>query len=83
MTCFDLEATKRLYTGVLKLELAVFEKTVLAFVWQPENYLHQYGKEYEPKAHLPVPGSLDLCFISKEPIDTVIVELQKHSSPIV
>lgn len=24
MTCFDLEATKRFYTKVLKLELAVF-----------------------------------------------------------
>ena len=26
--------------------------------------LHVKGKEFDPKAHLPVPGSLDLCFIA-------------------
>jgi len=24
--------------------------------------LHVQGREFEPKAHLPVPGALDLCF---------------------
>lgn len=32
MTCFDLEATKRFYTKVLKLELAVFGENLLPFV---------------------------------------------------
>lgn len=36
--------------------------------------IHQYDKEFEPKAHLPVPRSLDLCFISEKPL----VEIQAH-----
>jgi len=59
--------------------LPFLEKPFCPSFRQPENYLHQFGKEYEPKAHLPVPRSLDLCFISKEPIGTVIAELQKHN----
>ncbi|WP_279099309.1 VOC family protein [Bartonella apis] len=84
MTCFDLEATKRFYTEILELKLEVFgeNRFALRFGNQKIN-LHQYGKEYEPKAHLPVPGSLDLCFISKLPIDEVITHLKKNNCPTV
>ena len=84
MTCFDLEATKSFYTEILKLKLEGFgeNRFALHFGNQKIN-LHQYGKEYEPKAHLPVPGSLDLCFISKLPLDTVITQLKKSNCPIV
>ena len=34
--------------------------------------LHVKGKEFDPKAHLPVPGSLDLCFIASVPLEQVI-----------
>lgn len=30
------------------------------------------GLEFEPKAHLPVPGALDICFLAFEPLDNVI-----------
>jgi len=34
--------------------------------------LHVKGHEFEPKAHLPVPGAIDLCFIASIPLDDVI-----------
>jgi len=37
--------------------------------------LHVRGKEFEPKAHVPVPGALDLCFIATVPLDEVITKL--------
>ena len=40
------------------------------------------GKEFEPKAHLPVPGALDLCFIASVPLDEVIARLGRHGWPI-
>lgn len=45
--------------------------------------LHIKGKEFEPKAHLPVPGSLDLCFIASEPLDNVIEKLNTANWSIV
>jgi catechol 2,3-dioxygenase-like lactoylglutathione lyase family enzyme len=45
--------------------------------------LHVRGKEFEPKAHLPVPGALDLCFIASVPLDDVIAKLQLAAWPII
>ena len=44
--------------------------------------LHIKGKEFEPKAHVPTPGSLDLCFIADRPIADVITSLEKMQWPI-
>jgi catechol 2,3-dioxygenase-like lactoylglutathione lyase family enzyme len=38
--------------------------------------LHQSGKEFEPKARHPVPGSGDFCLITEEPIERVIQHLE-------
>jgi catechol 2,3-dioxygenase-like lactoylglutathione lyase family enzyme len=40
------------------------------------------GKEFDPKAHLPVPGSLDLCFIASVPLEQVIAKLNAEAWPI-
>jgi catechol 2,3-dioxygenase-like lactoylglutathione lyase family enzyme len=44
--------------------------------------LHVKGKEFDPKAHLPVPGSLDLCFIAAVPLEQVIAKLNAEAWPI-
>jgi len=41
------------------------------------------GSEFEPKAHLPVPGALDLCFIAAIPLAQVIERLNAANWPIV
>ena len=41
------------------------------------------GKEFEPKADIPTPGSLDLCFIADRPLDQVIEKLKAEAWPII
>jgi catechol 2,3-dioxygenase-like lactoylglutathione lyase family enzyme len=77
------------YTRVLGMELERFvggtppvERRAFRFGDQKIN-LHVQGAEFEPKAHLPVPGALDLCFIASVPLQQVIARLQACSWPVV
>lgn len=77
------------YTRVLGMQLERFvggtppvQRQALKFGNQKIN-LHVQGAEFEPKAHLPVPGALDLCFIADIPLDQVIAQLANHGWPIV
>lgn len=76
------------YTRVLGMQLETFvggtppvERRAFRFGNQKIN-LHVQGREFEPKAHLPVPGALDLCFIASVPLDTVIERLRAQKWPI-
>lgn len=51
------------------------DRKALGFGQQKIN-LHQSGKEFEPKAKSPMPGSADLCLITKTPLTTVAAHLQ-------
>ena len=37
--------------------------------------LHVKGREFEPKAHTPVPGAMDFCLIASIPLDEVMQRL--------
>jgi catechol 2,3-dioxygenase-like lactoylglutathione lyase family enzyme len=87
ITTIDADKCIDFYTRVLGMKLEVFEsggitRRALKFGTQKIN-IHVRGKEFEPKAHLPVSGSLDLCFIASIPLDTVIATLEKHQWPII
>mgnify|MGYP003342871364 CR=1 FL=1 len=76
------------YTRVLGMRLETFvggtppvERLAFRFGTQKIN-LHVQGAEFEPKAHLPVPGALDLCFIASVPLAQVIDNLQRAQWPI-
>lgn len=38
--------------------------------------LHEAGKEFEPKARWPVPGSADICLITQVPLDQLLDHLK-------
>ncbi len=57
-------------------------RKALAFGSQKIN-LHEAGKEFEPKAKIPTPGSADLCFIVETPLEDVIKELKKNNIKII
>jgi catechol 2,3-dioxygenase-like lactoylglutathione lyase family enzyme len=81
LTTRDLEACIRFYTEVLGMKLERFrtpteERLALKFGAQKIN-LHEWGKEFTPRAHVAVPGSLDLCFIAALPLDQVISRLNQ------
>ena len=77
------------YTRVLGMALETFtggsppvERRAFRFGSQKIN-LHVQGHEFEPKAHLPVPGSLDLCFMARVPLQQVMDQLAQCGWPIV
>jgi len=76
------------YTRVLGMQLESFvggappvERKAFKFGSQKIN-LHIKGKEFEPKAHIPSPGSLDLCFIADRPLTEVVARLEEAQWPI-
>lgn len=83
LTVADVEATVDFYRRVLGMTPVTFGagRRALAFGTSKIN-LHQAGREFEPKAARPVPGSADLCLISADPLETVIAELTRHGVPI-
>jgi catechol 2,3-dioxygenase-like lactoylglutathione lyase family enzyme len=84
LTCTDLDATKHFYTEVMGMRLETFGAERIAFKFGNQKInLHQRGAEFEPKAHLPVPGALDLCFIASVPLDAVVAHLGNCDWPIV
>jgi len=84
LTCTNLDATKDFYTKVMGMGLETFGAGRIAFTFGSQKInLHQRGAEFEPKAHLPVPGALDLCFIASVPLDQVIARLGNCDWPIV
>ncbi len=89
LTTCDEQACINFYTGILGMTLESFvggtppvKRKAFKFGHQKIN-LHVRGKEFEPKAHLPVPGALDLCFIASVPLDEVIAKLQLADWPII
>ena len=80
LTTRALDACIRFYTDVLGMQLERFrtpteERLALKFGAQKIN-LHEWGREFEPRAHVAVPGSLDLCFIASLPLAKVIEKLE-------
>lgn len=84
LTTADEDACARFYTEVMGMTLETFGDGRKAFRFGNQKInLHVKGREFEPKAHLPVPGALDLCFIASVPLDQVIARLAALQVPIV
>ena len=83
LTVADLQATCAFYERVLGMRVVTFAggRKALAFGDQKIN-LHERGREFEPKAHAPTPGSTDLCFVAATPIDQVMQHLRACGVPV-
>jgi catechol 2,3-dioxygenase-like lactoylglutathione lyase family enzyme len=89
LTTAHEEQCIRFYTRILGMKLESFiggtppvERKAFKFGQQKIN-LHIKGKEFEPKADVPTPGSLDLCFIADRPLKEVIEQLKILNWPII
>ena len=87
LTTRDTPACIRFYTEVLGMKLVRFatpggERLSFNFGAQKIN-LHEWGREFEPRAHVAVPGSLDLCFIATVSLEEVIARLRQADVPII
>ncbi|WP_060477005.1 VOC family protein [Pseudomonas monteilii] len=84
LTTIDVDACSDFYTRVLGMQRETFGAGRLAFRFCNQKInVHVRGHEFEPKAHLPVPGALDLCFIASIALDEVIARLHAAPWPIV
>jgi catechol 2,3-dioxygenase-like lactoylglutathione lyase family enzyme len=84
LTTTDEQACIAFYVEGLGMTLESFGEGRKAFRFGNQKInLHVKGKEFEPKAHLPVPGALDLCFIASLPLDDVIATLKHKGLAII
>ena len=83
LTVRSIERTCAFYDDVLGMDLITFQgnRKALIFGRQKIN-VHELGKEYEPKAYVPTPGSADLCFLTHTPLLDVIHHLNSLSITI-
>lgn len=83
LTTVDVEACKDFYMRVLGMQFVPSPGGRMAFHFgQQKINVHVRGFEFEPKAHLPVSGALDLCFIATVNLDEVIAHLEAENWPI-
>lgn len=83
LTVQDIERTCAFYERALGMRRVAFGNGRLALVFgQQKINLHQAGKEIDPKAWRPIPGSADLCFITSSPLADVIASLHQSSVDI-
>lgn len=74
LTVADIPTTVQFYENILGLQPEAFStatgeiRQALRFGHSKIN-LHQQGREFEPKAAHPTPGSADLCFLTRSPLN--------------
>ncbi|KAL7269695.1 hypothetical protein RUND412_007625 [Rhizina undulata] len=90
LTVRSIPATKDFYSRVLGLSLTSFTppsspkttRYALSFGAQKFN-LHEYGHEFEPKANMPTPGSLDFCLITGTGLEEAMEHVRREGVEIV
>ena len=80
LTTRDLAACLHFYVEILGMKFEKFRtptetRMALKFGNQKIN-VHEWGREFTPRAHVAAPGTLDLCFIASEPLEEVIASLK-------
>ncbi|TPR14279.1 VOC family protein [Apilactobacillus timberlakei] len=87
LTVKSIEKSLDFYVNVLNMQKIEFKKGkdkryAIKFGNMKIN-LHETDHEFEPKDHLPTPGSEDFCLITKTPIEEVITELKNKNIKII
>lgn len=86
LTTRDLPACLRFYAEILGMKLEKFQtptetRLALKFGNQKIN-VHEWSREFTPRAHVAAPGTLDLCFIAAVSLEEVISRLKSANVPI-
>jgi catechol 2,3-dioxygenase-like lactoylglutathione lyase family enzyme len=87
LTTRDKAACIRFYAEVLGMKMTTFRTpTEERFAFQFGNQkinVHEWGKEFTPRAHVAAPGTLDLCFIASTSLEEVIKRLNSSGVEII
>lgn len=83
LTVASVDVTVDFYTRVLGMQAVTFGAGRIALNFGTSKInLHQAGREFEPKARRPTPGSADLCLVVSGDIPRVMAELAAAGVPI-
>jgi len=84
LTVRNIGKTCIFYGDVLGMEIRTTRQNRKAIHFGSSKInIHQQGAEFRPHALTPTPGSADLCFLTKTPIDTIITRLQQHQVELI
>lgn len=87
LTTRDLAGCMKFYCDVLGMKAERFQtptETRLSFKFGNQKInVHEWGREFTPRAHVAAPGTLDLCFIASIPLEQVIQNLEKNKVEII
>lgn len=84
LTVVSIEKTVEFYCSFLGMTEITFGKgrKAVSLGLQKIN-LHEVGKEFEPKALYPTPGSADICLITDAPLTEMINRCESHHIKII
>lgn len=83
LTVADLERTLRFYAEVLGMTLLREEDRPAALLFGAQKInVHDQARTFEPKAHLPTPGSADFCLVTDQPLAEWVDRLARHGVAI-
>ena len=84
LTVRNIEKTISFYTSVMGMKKEVFAEGRVALTYGEQKInLHELGHEFEPKAFYPMPGSADLCFITKTPLNEAMAHVKRFEVEII
>jgi catechol 2,3-dioxygenase-like lactoylglutathione lyase family enzyme len=87
LTTRDLSSCLSFYSEILGMKIEKFQtptetRIALKFGNQKIN-VHEWGREFTPRAHVAAPGTLDLCFIASVSLEKVMEKLKQSSVKII
>jgi catechol 2,3-dioxygenase-like lactoylglutathione lyase family enzyme len=84
LTVKNFKKTVSFYVSVMGMKKEVFGNGRIALRCGSQKInLHESGKELEPKAKKPMPGSADLCFITQTPLDEAMAHVKSCGVEII
>lgn len=84
LTVNDIEVTVQFYEKILGMKKYVYDTGRIALLFGTQKLnVHQKSDTIEPRAQQPTIGSVDVCFITRLPIERVVEHLLLHGvSPL-
>jgi len=83
LTVKDVEETCTFYRDILGMEVEIFSARRRALKFGDQRFnLHQKGMRFEPEAHTPTLGAIDICFKVKESVEQIKTELENKNISI-
>jgi catechol 2,3-dioxygenase-like lactoylglutathione lyase family enzyme len=84
LTTRDRDGCIRFYTQVLGMKLESFGENRLALSFGSQKInLHEWGREFTPRAHVAAPGTLDLCLVASVSLEDVVARLKAFNVGII